>query len=234
MDEFFRTLTAALVGAMVGGFIGELRVLMEGRRERRRALRLLLYQLLEVRYRVSTADPRAIPRVLKKYIEGRFGSDVARQLDSPQAKRQLRQFIQALAESVSRDPVAPAYQQAVDAIAPYDPILAYRLRDLGRLADLDAQIAQYYDRMMSIPEVAADPQAQGFLSNLEAETLEAGYSNALKNLSTQIRLIGCRIGILSSLRLRQVLSRQDRPSDTDLQSVMDRLLGKIVVNDDAT
>src|SRR5207247_5978928 len=120
---------------------------------------------------------------------GRFGPEVARQLGSPQAKGQLRQLIQALAQSVAQDPVAAAYQQAVDGIALYDPILAYRLRGLGRFADLDAQTTQYFERLMARPEVAADPEAQVLLSSLETQTLEAAYSDALKNLSTQIRLI---------------------------------------------
>lgn len=234
MDEFFRTLIAALAGAAVGGFIGELRALLQERRERRRALRQLLYQLLEVRYRVSTTDPRAIPRVFQKYVEGRFGPDAARQVGLPHAQRLFRQISQVVAEALSRNPVAAHYQQAVDTVAPYDPILAYRLRDLGGLVHLDTQITQYYDRMMAIPDVAADPQAQVFRSDLEASTLEKAYSDALEHLSNKIRLVACGIGIMSWLRIRKVLCRQDQPSDADLQSAMDQLLGRVVVNDGTT
>ena len=94
--------------------------------------------------------------------------------------------------------------------------------------------ALYYDSMMAIPEVGADPKAQVVRSDLEASTLEIAYSDALKNPATKIRSVARRIGIVSWFRIRVLLSQQDQPSDADFASVMDQLLRNVAVNDGAT
>src|SRR5690349_10000226 len=106
---------SALAGAIVGGVVAELRAIMQSGRERRRALRVLLYEVLNLRYEIRRRDPRAIIEAMKRLFERRFGQEQARSFDSPEGQK-LIGIVRALLDESTERPIAPRYEEAVDAL----------------------------------------------------------------------------------------------------------------------
>src|SRR5439155_2232562 len=111
-----------------GGVVGELRTIVQSARERRRSLRMLLCQLLELRFHIRTHDPRVVIPVLMDYVKRTFGSEALQALQSTGNEPLLHQMVTAAAAVFGSDsPMAARYQEAIEALAPYDPLEAYRL-----------------------------------------------------------------------------------------------------------
>lgn len=231
MDITFREMLpvlAALAGAITGGLVAEFRTLLQGTRERRRALRILLYELLELRFRVARQDPAQFLPELKKCVERTLGAETATSLDSPDAKRLFRDAL-AAAAAVSLDPpIGARYEHAVDALAHHDPIFAYSLRSQSLLLDVERAIRAYYEKVSALPEVLQDPNAAFVLPQAESATLELARSEALTRLASDIRAAAWRIGVSVRYRAGHIVRRQDRPLASELREAIDAFLCKVM------
>lgn len=231
MDITFREMLpvlAVLAGAITGGLIAELRTLSQGARERRRALRILLYELLELRFRVARQNPAQFLPELKACVERTLGAETARSLDSPDANRFLRHALVAAA-AVSLDPsIGARYEHAVDAVAPHDPVFAYGLRSQSFLLNVERGITAYYEKVSALPDVLQDPNAAFVLPQAESATLDLARAEALTRLASDIRAAAWRIGLSVRYRTGRIIRRQDRPPASDLREAMDAFLHKVM------
>ena len=218
----------ALAGVLVAGVIAETRTHLQGQREHRQALRRLLYQLLELRHRIKRESPQTLLPFLRTYVSRRLGPLAADQLDSPGARDLTRRLVKSLAEGASAFSSATSYGEAVDTVASVDPFLAYQIGGLGNLADLDSRVAQYYDSLMALPEIATDPQSSDIRRAVELGTLDTLYPTSLAELGEAVRTVAKCLGPISWLRAHLALRNQDALPSEAVQLEMDRLFDQLV------
>ena len=215
---------AALAGVIVGGVIAELRTLLRGARERRRALRTLLHHLLELRFRVVTQDPRPLLPILIGYLKRRFSPEQVQAFESSASEQILRQVFAALVTSAGDPPVIEQYERAIEALAPHDPILAYRLSNQSRLPNLEHELMGYYAKLMTLPQLAQDAEAVELLPQIESASVVIARSQALDQLAESIRDVASEVSWSTRRGARQVLQRQDEIPGAELDKILDQFV----------
>jgi len=205
-DQVYLPIVTALAGVLLGGFVAEFHNILQGRRERRRALRIVLYRLLQLRFQVQARRPERIIATVSNYVRQQGvdvpGQEIARH---PLFKRALSKVL----DSQAHAPLADSYSDAVDALASYAPVLAYSLSGEDRFLRLDASIQQYCDEILQIPEVAAAPLTPTIEGPMRAATAETAAEAALDALAETIATVA---GFLSRNTLRSAkrfLKHQD-------------------------
>lgn len=219
---------AALAGAFVGGVIAELRTLLQGSRERRRALRFLLYQLLDLRFSIQRMDPHRLIATLRRIMERRFGPEAVQEFDAPLVQSFFRQALDAVGASMEPPRSESRYAAAVDALAPYDPILAYRLGEQNQLAHFDREVRSYFDRVRYLPEVVSDPNSPHAIELIQSASLEVVRSEVLKTLREHIQMVSSGISQFCWWRASRVLRRQDKASDPELDKSVEKLIDTFI------
>src|SRR5690349_18550044 len=136
-------LTPAIAGA-AGIALGELRVWFQDIRARRRALRVALYELLDLRHQVRLKDLTPIRGHLEGYLVRRFGPQLEAELSSPGGRALVRNILEAIRKAEGARPLGTSYAAAADNLAPHSPLLAYRLRGRDDLLTLDGMIDRYF------------------------------------------------------------------------------------------
>ena len=206
---------------LIGRLIAEVRAIVQGVRERRRALRSLLFELLEVRYRVSVRNPEQFLPVLVGFVSDRFGPEAAAALRSTPVEAVINQALHTAVSAMSDVPIGPLYASAVQALAPYAPILAYRLRGKDRLVKLDELFTNYFDKALSLPVIAKDPAAVAMRADSEAALVQLAYRDAMKELASNVRRVARALSPWTYFKSRRVLSRQASPPQEEIR----RLIG---------
>ncbi len=207
-----------LVGVLVGAFASELRTLLQGARNRRSAYRILLYQLLELRFQARRRDPSQFVRRLRELDD----------LQGVPGSREVALKIFRAAEHMlnSERPLSDQYEQAVSDIAPHDPIVAYQLRSRSELLTIDQSIRLYYSRATELLG-AHDPNEAEFLSHMESASLDMVRKEALVELDAHIRRIARRIDPFTYFRAMRVLKRQEARFDESFCSVLEEFQDEV-------
>lgn len=218
---------SALTGALIGGVIAELRTFMAAARERKKALRILLYALLQIRFEICRYNPDQFMQALSRSFARRFGVDVAKELEAPEAKAFFDGIIQKVLDEMRTD-LNPKYNKAVEALSPHDPILAYCLVGNERILALDRILRQYCENLRANPEIAADPAGIRFLDSSKTTMLNTALVEAKKQLAEDIAHVAWELSFLTHLRVKDALSRQDRVLEKELDEFLDQVFDSIL------
>jgi uncharacterized protein (DUF2267 family) len=219
---------AALAGAIVGGAVAEFRTLLQGARERRRALKTLLHQLLELRFTITTQDPRQLLPALIAYLKRKVSPEQVREFEASPAQQLLHQVFDALTTTISDSPIAAQYHQAVSALAPHDPVLAYHLSNQARLPSLEHELRQYYAKVVTFPQLAQDTQAVLLLARIESASLDLARSEALDQLAENIGTVASKISLWTRYRATRIVRRQDDISGVELERILDQFMQTVM------
>lgn len=217
----------ALAGVLLGGLIAELHALIQASRERRRALRTLLFQLLELRHQIRTRNPEELLPFIIEYIRSRSGEETAQKLNTAEVQRQLREVMKIITSIASSKPFTLEYQKAVEALAPYDPIIAYRLTGQEGLLSLDRELKLYYEKVATLTGTNLDEPQRGFMEQAQSTTLKTTYYFALDALAKKIRSVGIRISPMTWYRVNRIIRYQDKLSNKKIKEEMTRFLDKL-------
>lgn len=217
----------ALVGALIGGVVAELRTFMAASRERKKALRVLLYELLQLRFEIHRYNPEHLMQALSRLFARRFGAEGIKAVETPETKTLIDSIIHAVLNTM-RPEFSTKYNNAVEALAPHDPILAYSLVGQEQLLALDRTVGQYYEVIRAHPEIAADPEGIRFLDASKKATFNAAYVEAAKRLAEDITDVACKCSFWTNRRVRHILSRQDRFSGKEMDELLDRFLDQVL------
>src|SRR5262245_59907501 len=106
---------AALAGAVVGGIVAETRTMLQGYRERRKAMAIVLYDLLELRHQLASNDPTKVADEIKRYLQRKFGSDI---LIASGHETLLHQALAVALEASVKPDIRAHFERAVDDLAP--------------------------------------------------------------------------------------------------------------------
>lgn len=235
--ENWAPLATAIVGLFVGALISEFHVALAGARERRRALNVLLFDLLQLRHDVRNSDPNLVFGTFLRVIQKKFGDVATQFFDMPQFRTTLVDIHKVLQDS-DRPKLTERYENAVRGLVPHDPVLAYRLSGNAQISGVERAVALYYARVAAHPDVIKERDAPKLLSVLEDETATALIAEALKDLSADVRQVARarRWRLIrwawTPLSVEKVLVRQDqRPASTidqEIEGLLDRVLPGIV------
>jgi hypothetical protein len=229
-------LATAIAGLFLGAIITELHVALAGGRERRRALNVLLFDLLQLRFDVCTSNPRAIVQTLIKVAQRKFGA----QHVPAEKQRELQSIIGAVLEEVLRQDrvrLTERFTNAIQELAPHDAILAYRLAGRERLTGLENAIRLYYLKVSQHPDVIGDSQAPQILGVMQEETTTALIEEVLKELAADIERIA-RVRSWWPLRFwtpyavkRAIRNQGAKPTnkmEQEIEALIDRLVPTVV------
>lgn len=226
-------LLIGLAGIVAGAILTELRALIAGSRERRRALNVLLYELLQLRFEIKTSNPRTVLEAISRIAERKYGAGVAQGLKDPAFVVLISKvFIEAGFSDTSK--LAERYETAVRALVPFEPLLAYRLSGNERLAKLERVIGTYYREVSQMPSVVSDPNAPALLPIVANATTQILVEEVMRELATDVMIVARArawpvlrwvwIPLVTSIRLR----RQDRVATERLDRKLEELLEKVV------
>lgn len=221
-------IAGVIFGAIVGGGIAQFHAIVAASRERRRALRTLLYELLELRFQLLRSDPIKIMEALRKVLVRRFGNDANKVIDSPEISGVLDYAMQA-ARNTSPVSLSSRYKQVVEALAPHDPLIAYHLAGKDTFLELESQFEQYYRQLREHPLVVADPDGSKMLKVVERASIQSVYSEALSRLAKDIVEVAKECSYLTGRRIKRVLTIQDEPPDDEFAGkLLDRYLQEVL------
>lgn len=214
---------AALIGAVVGGIVAELRTLTQSARERRRALRILLYELLELRDKIRKSNPRDFLSALERFVAKKFGATDLAQFKASALQQIIRQTLTA-ALANDKATISSRYVKATEELAPYDPILAYRISGRAALLSVGDALKQYYEQIAKLPEISNAQGIDRFLGNAESTALDLVSKEALDDLSELIHMIASRLSAITAYRASKVIARQDSLSQEEFDQKLEHLM----------
>ena len=215
---------AALLGAIIGGLIAELRTWLQGTRERRQALSRLLYELLELRFWIARSDPELVLKALKRVLDSHV-SPIAPS-SFTQTSRILPAALTALKTSLGRTALTD-YSSVVAAVAPFDPVLAFRLRGQDQLAELERHMHAFYDEILKTPAIASDPQVLSSRNIMESATVQALSTIVLKKLTKDCVQVARRISWRTVKQVHKAIAKQDHIDENELESMLSDLVDRI-------
>jgi hypothetical protein len=214
----------ALAGALVGAVATETHAVLQGLRERRRALRSILFNLLELRLAARSVDPREPLRVLTAYMQERFGRAGADAMSLPEVRQFFARLVPGFAQSVQRHDIGAEYRAAVASLAPHTPLLAYRLADRERLLQLDGLLKSYFARVQDLLATSLQPADTALMNAARDEVFNAVYDGALQELTESVLEVARALSPFTWWRARRTMRGQDRPlGQDDLFALIDRL-----------
>lgn len=218
---------SALVGALIGGLIAEFRTFMAAAREQKKALRILLYALLQLRFEICRFNPDHVMQALSRQFARRFGTEAVKAIEAPEAKAFFDVTIQKVLD-ITRTDLSPKYNHAVEALSPHNPILAYNLVGNEKILALDRILRQYYENLRASPEIAADPAGIRFLDSSKTTMLNTAFVEAKKQLAEDIAHVAWKLSFWTHRRVKGTLSRQDRVPEKELDEFLDQVFDSIL------
>src|SRR5260221_11388079 len=135
--EVLIPVATALAGALIGATIGEIRAALNNLREKRKMLRTLLFELLELRWQVRQREPSRFLRAYREAVGRIFGESAASQLDAPRMKALATSSLRALVKRSSGKGSSDAFRASVVALPPYQPGFAYQLHGQEGILELE-------------------------------------------------------------------------------------------------
>jgi len=220
-------LIAGLAGVLVGGLIAEFHIVIQGVRERTRALRKLLYKLLELRYELRRRDPTTALNALQRYFRERFGQQVADGVGQFFQYKPVLELIEAATRGRSREEFESGYQQAVDEVAPFRPLLAYQLSGQSALLEADRLLREYYGKVVSLPELQGNADMEVAMSRAEKYFERLAYGQAVQRMERDIVWVAWNISPWTWIRVLRLLRRADSRAAEDISRLMDTYLREV-------
>jgi hypothetical protein len=203
-----------LATAVAGYAVGGLRTALANVRERHKALNSLLYVLLQLRFELKRSNPTFLLDALSKIITSRYGPDIARSFGDPNIRRLLNSLLENAIGTQSAAASA-RYNDAVHALAPFHPLLAYRLTG-EQVIQYEAFVKRYYDAVRQQPDILRDASAPAALGTMERQTLDLAFTKAMEQLAEDALQVAKASWTLKRFYARGVLQRQDAAPDSEL------------------
>lgn len=223
---------AALAGAFIGGLVAEVRTVLEMRRERRQGLNRVLWTQLDLWYDLERSEVGGVVDHMHEGLAKRLG--VAKEdLSFPAEYQDLLGSIIAQLASDARNPELDSqYETAVDALASFDPILAFRLSGKTKLARPREQsegfIATVVQQMGSISYEELKPGVDHMRPFVRGEMFESSR----QIFREDIEEVAEQLGRKAKKRVRRLLSnlslRAGQQQETILEDYLDRAAPQLV------
>ncbi|MFA7331867.1 MAG: hypothetical protein WC326_12430 [Candidatus Delongbacteria bacterium] len=211
---------AALVGAITGGIIAELHYSMQNARERKKALRVLLFELLELRFKIVTNNPNKVIEEVLRFMSVRYCSD-----GFGEHQNETREMLLSLMKFSQENSFSVSFKVAIKGLIPHDPVLAYQLYDIEEISNHDKRMHEYFESIkVKFSSKMAETDLK-LVENMKDATIDWGRDLATARLSEIILEIARKISCRLWFKSRRIITRQDKMSIDD--DVMGQYFEKI-------
>ncbi len=217
----------ALVSVVVGGFIAEFRGTLQGARDRRQALRRLLYELLELRHRVARANPEPFLQFGYQIIATRFGPVVSSAIALAEVQSAIKLAIKTGDAAASDSSLVEKYDAAVSALAPFDPVFAYRLRGRAKLSNLERAMDTYYEKVFSSPPFAEVLYEKAMVETISSKSIDIIRKKALDDLNDECIDVARRISRHTMRETKGALVRQGASDKIEMTEFWNKILDQL-------
>jgi hypothetical protein len=211
--RLLEALGSALVGAVVGTLVAELRIYIQGRRERRRILSRVLFNQLEVLHGLWRRNPQVLFDAVIVYLAQRYN------VSAEEVGANLRSYVDIPA--ILRELVAK------DEDSSLEPVLAYRLRGRPKLAALEAFWSRYVSAVREHASLR-DEDAQ-LLTRLSAATTPRLLAEALETIKGDAADVARLLGRRTRREVARVVRNLDNAGDAETSRVVGRLIDDMEV-----
>jgi hypothetical protein len=210
----------------LGGLIAEVRIQIQASRERRRALRKLLYELLELRIRIEANDPRAIMAPFMSRLRERMAATgTPLEPSTAEEEQKLGQLVSAMAADLLGPSVEDQYTQAVNELAPYDPLLAYYLRGQQRIPAINDVVRK---NVQGLADDTATPENRASLGEFGGRVAAAAQQPINGSFDERVLEVARAISVGTARKVRKLMKERARPwTAIEIDEKIDRLIDAI-------
>lgn len=199
-----------LVGVFAGWFLNELSYYFRCRREDKRKLKEVLFNLLDIWHLMKANNPDLLIQITIDKLVGRFPDA----FKSKEVLSFLKPFYQDFADGLMQQIVnkeisgiKERYETSVNSLAKIDPLLAHRLS--GKLSVQD-YLETFNERLNNVKNVFLD--AGGSQDTMAFETIRAELKplvmdEVVKTIEDDIKDVAYKIGIMTWMNTLQKLNK---------------------------
>lgn len=217
---------AALCGAAVGVVGLLLSASYPERLARRRAIKGVIFGLLDARYQLVRFDPQAVEALIKDAVQS---SPNASELGPPPDgfPKRVEQSLE-----LSRSLVAPMkeseeeFRRAVRELASLDPTSAYLVSGTERWSVPHQSVSQLLDELIPLWTISGTSDEAAAVAHLKSEMISRARCGAIEGLKWLALRLARKVSWVEWLRVRTVLRDQELdPEDLkgDMRDAMERL-----------
>lgn len=207
------TTITLLVGILTGVLATQLNALLQGYREDRKALKRVLYNLLDAWVEVRRCDPTdflfAITKQLKNELHGRGlapdGIDGVFEGIAPQMQMFVRKMDIKLSQSLLE-----RFQTSVNDLAEVSPLLAYRLSgkpDMSASEKFDKLMAEVMEMEEMKP---SDDDAAAVFRSIFEITKSKAIKRLAESMERDILTVALKIGPITRLKAGRIVQNFSR------------------------
>lgn len=202
---------AALAGAVVGAMSAEVRSFLELRRENRKVLNKVLFNLLDLRHALRVTDPAVVLEFITEGMADHFGAAAAEAEISSAltASPGLTHILASTTGAWTPADLAKQYDAAVESLSAVDPLLAFQLSGRPGLLQKREEMNKLMDLLT--PEQA--PEGAAELRSVHQAVKDTVHSilhrSALELLEEDILDVAARLGWVIRWRARRILTRTE-------------------------
>lgn len=217
---------AALAGAFIGGLVAEVRTVLEMRRERRKALNRVLWTQLDLWYDLEQSD---VGELIDEFMSGmakRLGVTTD-EFKIPAEHQDM--FTAVLAQFVgeARNPDLDVnYEEAVDSLAIFDPILAFRLSGKTKFSRPREQSEAYLAKVIQHFGGGDENDLKPGVDLMRPFLRREMFDSARKVLREDIKDVAGELGRKPRKRVARLLSelseRADEKQSQSFEEYLDR------------
>ena len=192
---------AALTGAVVGGLVSEARAYLTDRREQRRAKRRVLAILLELQYQFRRSDANALSKQIGEQLRATIPGVEASWIEAIFSPVSVRAMLAVLPSDQSVGKLGEQLEDAVDALAIYDPWLAFKIRGYDSVLRLEETAGNLF---AFLPGVAGiDPSARDEDARARIIASAHLFESAGSDLDAAVRDVALSLSIFDWVRAKQ-------------------------------
>ena len=213
MWEKLLPVICALIGALVGGIVGETRIALQTSRERKRTLKKVLFNQLELWYETRRRRIGRLIETLERCMESRIAS--SDDLESTNIREALHEdglgiFFKEALEMVNIEEMVDRYQNTIGELAPCDPVLAYQLS--GRVAILEYQ--RWYGDILQQIEISNDSiedvEMTAMVEYVQDYVDESASQKVTEALEEDVKMVASAISFREWWRVWRLIRGKER------------------------
>jgi len=226
MEKFGWTYIATVISITLGWFLNELSQWFRTRKEDKKVIKRVLYNLLETYFTFNQLNTSELIHLLTDRLLTRFPV----QDQSLETKNYLNKLFSEIINGFIKDDIVTrlerieiGYTHSIEELAAVDPITAYRLNGKIRIIETFDILQEHIKEKVS-QSAELNVQFQDQIESLKPQII----NEAINDLEDEILAISFSINILTWIKAKNTLKRIKGKLKKDGEKKMDELLNKFL------
>ena len=223
---------STLIGVILGWLLNELRDHFRVRRDNRRIVNSVLFNLLEIRFFLSRTELDKFTKKVIDYLKQKFPNEIPKDIQSiiNQIFNIFLQTIIAEKHSVAIKSIESKYNDSIKELSKIYPILAYKVGGKLSLYNYLEYLKDYTEKVNEIlnMELIGNSKSKIGPMNFDKlkETLGSSlqpvlYNEAMDVVTNDIKKTSRKLGLRTSRACKKIMKTQD---SSDITKELDKIL----------